>query len=251
MSSRPTNKMSSAKANRSRGRRFRGKGRRGNNAQNALMTLANLSSVPRETNFRNPFPMFEMVPCRFFDRLVVQGAVSFIVLDFRINSVWQPVLGGATGVVSGYAGAAARYESYRVERYKFSIRVNANENFACSFAVIFSDRQQSTVISTYQQALTAVTSGGHTLSDMVGTTAGSSKYDSRVFTVYPGHVVGNPLMYVADRDFSSSTGANPSQSVWGAFILVSDTSAQNLTNGVFLDWNAEIYTRFFSVLSLA
>ncbi len=238
------------RARRARAKRVRGKGGRGAN-QNALMNLANVSSIPTERGMRGPFPMFELVPCRFYDRLVVQGAASFLVVDFRLNSVWQPVVGGATGVVSGYVGASARYESYRVERYKYSIRVNSNENFAVSFAVIFSDRQQSTVISTYQQALTAITSSYTSISEMVGTTAGYSIYRSPTITVYPGHVTGNPLMYMADRDFSSSTGASPGQSVWGAFVVASDTSAQNLINGVFLDWNAEILTRFFSVLALS
>jgi hypothetical protein len=193
-----------------------------------------------------------MVKCRYYDRPVVQNNTTpFIVREYRINSVYQPIVSGPTATASGYNGSVARYNSYRVEHYALNIRVASNENFSMSFGVIFNDTQPSTLITTYQQALTAITSSGSTIRGMVGNSAGNSKYESSTIKLTPGSVVGNPLSYFSDLDYTGSTGFNPAQAVWAAFILVSDGVLMNLTNGVFLDWDSSMTTRFYSPLPLA
>jgi hypothetical protein len=193
--------------------------------------------------------------------MVVQGASSFIVVDFRINSVWQSLVGGPTGVMSGYNCSAFSYASYRVEGFKLNIKVVSNEpGIGMSFGVVFNDTQPSTKISTYQQALTTLASTATYFRATVGSTAGMSRYISKTENVSPAHVVGNPLMYYSDRDFSGSLGTpliavpipgtNPNQAVWASFILLSESSATNLTNGCFLDWDAEYHTRTYGPLPL-
>lgn len=219
----------------------------------SINMLANMTHVPRSVGMNGPFPQDDIVNIRYFERILVAGAVSFIVVDFRINSSWQPRSGGPTGTSSGYIGSIARYASNRVEAFLLSIRVAANEpSISCSFGVVFNDTQPSTAITTYQQALTAITGTSSYFRGTVGQTTGLSIFRSRgSVRIDPGSIVGNPLMYFSDRDFAAATGANPNQSVWGSFILLSDTPAQNLTNGVFLDWDSELRTRFFSPLPLA
>jgi hypothetical protein len=211
----------------------------------------NATHVPR-IGMKGPFPQDDVVRCRYFERFLVAGAFPFLVVDFRLNSVWQPRFGGPTGVTAGYPGSVARYASNRVENYKLSIRVASNEpGISVSFAVVFNDSQLSTLITTYQQALTASVSTASMFRSVVGETTGQSVYRSKTISVNPGAIVGNPLMYFSDRDFSAASGALPNQAVWGAFILLSETASINLANGAFLDWDCELRTRFFSPLPLS
>jgi len=226
---------------------------------NSIISIANAARVPSYKMLRGPIPQDRLVNIRDFQKILVQGAVPFIVQDFRINSVWQSRPGGATGVMSGYNSSAFAYASYRVEGFKLNIKVISNEpNIGLSFGVVFNDTQPSTVISTYQQALTALASTATYFRGNVGETTGMSRYVSKTVSVPPAHVVGNPLMYYSDRDFSGSlgtpliavpiAGTNPNQAVWASFILLAESSATNLTNGCFLDWDAEYVTRTYGPL---
>lgn len=230
--------------------------------QNALISLANASRVQANSLMRGPFSQDEIVRFHHFSKVLMAGATSFIIHEFRVNSVWQPEIGGPTGILSGYNGSAFRYASYRVENIKHKIRVVSNEpNIGMSFGVIFNDTQPSTLISTYQQALTATVGTAAYHRGSVGETTGTSRYVSPTISIHPANIVGNPLMYYSDRDFSGSlgtpliavpiAGTNPNQAVWGAFILLAETSTTPLTNGVFLDWDSELNTRVYGPLPLS
>jgi len=253
------NKTSTKKL--SRNLKLRNRNGKKQRASNALINIVNVSRVPAFSLMKGPFPQDQLVNMHYFSKKVVQGAVSFITIDLRINSIWQPEVGGPTGVLSGYNGSAFRYASYRVENFKLCIRVVSNEpNIGMSFAVIFNDTQPSTTISTYQQALTASVSSASLIRGSVGETTGMSRFVSPTVSIPPSSVVGNPLMYYSDRDFSGSlgtplvaapvAGTNPNQAVWGTFILLAESSATNLTNGCFLDWDAEYVTRTYGPLPL-
>ncbi len=220
--------------------------------EQALINIMNASHVPRSAGLSGPYPQSDSVNCRFFNRITVSGAANFLVVDFRINSVWQPQVGGVTGTVSGYAGSAARYASYRVEWFKMSIRVVCAEAAnAVSFAMVLNDTQPSTVITTYQQALTAFGSSASYFRNTVGQISGQPVYRSPQLSISPGSVVGNPLMYFSDRDFASPTGSNPNQAAWASFVALSDATGVNLTSGVILDVDIEYRTIFFGPLPLA
>ncbi len=221
-------------------------------SEQGLLSVMTSSHVPRSAGLSGPFPQSDVVKCRFFNRVTISGAAPFVVFDLRMNSVWQPQVAGATGVVSGYAGSAARYASYRVEWFKMSIRVVCAEAAnAVSFCMVLNDTQPSTTITTYQQALTAFGSSATYFRNTVGQISGQPVYRSPQLSLSPGSIVGNPLMYFSDRDFASSTGSNPNQACWASFVALSDSSGVNLTNGVILDIDIEYRTIFFGPLALS
>lgn len=237
--------------NNRRARRRRGtrRGKKGGR-ERGLVSVMNASHVPRSLGKTGPFPQEEMINYRFYERLAVQGSASFVVVDYRVNSVWQPR--SATGTSSGYVGSSARYASYRVENFKLTINVAADEStLNVAFGVIFNDTQPSTIITTYQQAETAITSPMSYFRGTVGIVSGMSIYRSPGLSINPGAIVGNPLMYFSDRDFASPFGSNPNQAVWCSFIAISSGSSSNLTAGITLTWDSEMRTRNFGPLILS
>jgi hypothetical protein len=229
--------------------------------QQNMLSIVNASVVPPSFGQRGPFPQTAKVNHRYFERFQVAGAVSFVVVDFRINSIWQPRSGGPTGTTAGYISTAFRYGNYRVEDLKLRIQVNSNEpGIPLSFGVVMSDVQPSTAISTYAMAETVLAGSAVYFKGTVGETSGMSRYVSPLVTVSPAHILGNPLEYFADRDFTGTygtpviavpiPGTNPNQAIWASFILLSDNAVTPLTNGAFLDWDAELMTRAFSLLPL-
>jgi len=231
--------------------------------QNLLVSLANSSRIPSSAGISGPFSQDEIIKFRYNDRIQVFSAANpFAVVDFKMNSVWQPRNAGPTGTCSGFNGTAFRYANYRVENFKFRIRVNSNEpNITVGFGVVLNDTQPSTTITSFATALQVLGSPGVYHRSIVGETSGMSRYISPTASVSPAHVVGNPLMYYSDRDFVGTfgtplitvpiAGSSPNQAVWASFVLYSDNVGTALTNGVFLDWDAEFVTRAFSVLPLS
>jgi len=241
--------------NKNKGKRLNRKGvviKRKMNREDKIAHHLMMIRIPKSLGLGGPFSPDEVVRCRYFERIQAAAASPFFVIDFRMNSVWQPRVGGATGTASGYLGSVARYASSRVFDTGLTIRVASNEpNISVSFAIVYSDIQPSTVITTYQQALTAFTSTFSYCRGTVGETTGMSIYKSARVKMSPGQVVGDLSMVFDDRDFAAQAGANPNQAVWVSFIAVSESAAINLTNGVFLDYDVELRTLFFSVLPLA
>jgi len=227
--------------------------------QNQMLAVLNSSHIPKSGGLKGPFPQNEIVRYRYFERLQISSATqSFVAIDFRMNSVWQPRSGGPTGTCSGYNGSAFRFANYHVEGFKLRIRVNANDpNLTMSFGVVMNDTQIGPILSSYTQAQTYLASSGSYLRGIVGETSGMSRFISKLASVPPGRIVGD-LIYNSDRDYVGTlgtpliaapvAGTNPNQAVWATFILLNDNSATALNNGCFLDWDAELVTRNFSVL---
>lgn len=228
-----------------------------------IVSAANSSRIPGSRGMRGPFPQSEIVSFRYTDRIQINSvANSYAVVDFRMNSVWQPRFGGPTGTSSGYVGSAFRYLNYRVENFKFRIRTNSNEpNISLSFGMILNDSQISILLTSFQTALTLLGSPGTYAKGTIGETTGMSRYVSPTFSVSPAKIVGNPLMYYSDRDYTGTlgtpliavpiNGTNPNQISWGGFVVVSETPAIPITNGLFADFDFEMTTRLFSVNPLA
>jgi len=189
----------------------------------------------------------------FSDSLVVSGASPFLVRDYRINSGWQPVPGGLTGTMSMYTSSAFKYAIYRALTHYLGIAVNNNELFRVSGYVIFSDTQPSTKITSYALAVQYAKAAFAYLQFSLGYATGQGRFDQlrRPIKNPIAEIVGNPLDYYASDNYAGTlgtpliaipvAGTNPAQTVWASFVIYSDGPLQNLTNGVFLDW--ESYTR--------
>jgi len=217
-----------------------------------LVAKLNTTRVPGATLIRGPYPQSETVKCTYTFTQNPAGAVTFEVIDLRANSIWQPLVGGATATVSGYTGSAARYASYRVEATRFRYRVANNEAAnSLTFGMIGNDTQPSTIVTTYQQAFTALGSSRSFSRDTVGYTAGLSIFRSVWFKTSPGQLVGDPMMVYSDRDFSASFGANPNQVAWLGFIVMSESAGVNITAGCYVTFEVEYVTRNFGPLLLA
>jgi len=238
----------SGRINIRRGRRGRGRQRRARRGRPAQRIDNQLWSLPTK-NPRSvesgPFPNCLNVICKtvYFARVVADS--PFVLVEFRLNDVFLPYTGSPISA-SGLAGASGMYDSYKVRSVRFRVSVVSNEEFVMSSGVFLRDAQPSTLIGTYQQALSALDNGPVTCRGTVGSLNGMSRYVRTSRNIPISRLVGMPLMYDSDRDYAALVDASPNQIVWGAFILCSDDITQNLTNGVTLQLTMTQHTCFFS-----
>jgi len=232
------------RVNRKRTTRLR-RGTRNTNGQQLINQLWNLPSRNPNGVEMGPFPNCMDVTCKteYFQR--VTGETPFVLVEFRLNDLFLPYTGAGISA-SGLASAGSIYDSYKVKSVKFEVAVVSNETFVMSSGIFLRDAQPSTLITTYQLALNALANGPVVCRGTVGSTSGMSRY-KRVSPVVPlTTIVGQPILYMSDRDFAALVVASPNQIVWGAFILVSDDVTQNLTNGVSLQLKMAQHSCFFS-----
>jgi len=167
-----------------------------------------------------------------------------------MNSVYDPdpAIGG--GTLAGFTQLAAIYNIYQVIRFRFRYEVaNLETTEPVQFGFTMKDYQPSTVATTYALAQdlleVAPTTGPHTC----GVLAGNSTYKSRWFSIHPGAVVGNNLLYMSTAGYSSAINTNPSSIVWNSFVLMAEGPGATLPNGVILNLYMEFTTRFYSLSS--
>ncbi len=185
----------------------------------------------------------------FHERVLLQGAVPFIVQDYRVNGVFNP---GAGGSCTGFAQLAAIYSAYFTFKVRFRFNVAANEPaLPVFFGCIARDTQPSTTIASWANANDSLELAPTTGTLVVGEASGQGIYRSRWYTLDPGDIVGNRLQYYGSGGYGGLTSGLPPSLVWVSFILASDVAGTNLTNGAFLDMYLELTTEFFSLKNLA
>jgi len=216
-----------------------------------LYTKLTNSRIPKSLMGNSPFPPSELINLSYDEpTLVLQGAVSYVVREFRLNSAYDfdPLLGG--GTMSGYASAIARYALYHVEHTWIKYTAVSNESSTgtpITFGLIYRDTQPSTTITSYalaQSALGQAPSSGY---NMVGTSLGNSVYRSPTYSINPGDIIGKPLTYQAEQGYDGSATTNPVQVIWCAIIVLAPTAVINLTNGLIVSLNVRLRTRFYSL----
>ncbi len=218
---------------------------------NELQLLHSLvgGRFPKDLMGSAPFPSSMTRKMLYHQRLLLQGAVPFIVQDFSINDPFAP---GSTGTCTGFSQLAAIYAAYLVIKVKFRYNVSSNENaLPVFFGCISRDIQPSTTITTWAQANDSLEIAPTTGPQLVGETSGQAIYRSKWYSLDPSCLVGNPLQYYGSGSFSGQSTGSPSSLIWTSFILVSDVAGTNLTNGAFLDFYLEMTTEFFSLKNLA
>jgi len=141
---------------------------------------------------------------------------------------------------------AAIYNFYVVTHVKVRFEVSANEPaLPVFFGYIFRDTQPSTIITTFPLARDALEVAPTTGMFLIGETTGSSVFRSKWYKIRPDEVIGNPLSYYGNYNYSAAVGSNPAQLIWGTFILTSYQNATLLTNGAFLNLNLVMTTKFY------
>jgi len=212
---------------------------------NSLMVM----KLPKELLGSAAFPSTMKRKLLFHSNNLLQGAVPFIVSDFRLNGAFSP---DGAGSCTGFSQLAAIYSFYKVITCKFRYNVAANENaLPVFFGVVCRDIQPSTTITTYAIAKDSLELAPTTGIQLVGETSGQGIYRSRWYKINPASVLGNAIEYYAQVSYSNATSNNPTNLIWASFVLYSSLVGTNLTNGVFLDFYLELTTEFYSVKNLA
>lgn len=195
-----------------------------------------------------PFPLFSRVCLPYMENLVVSGAASFLVVEWKINDPFSisPTTGGRAKGFDVYAQA---YVSYHVEKFKMRFSVANNEGFGNQFGMIFRDSQPSLSITTAALARSALACKPTTGKFQVAQASGNSLFPmTKWYHADPGIVSGNQASYNAELEYTANVAASPVQVIWMAFIVLSPGG--NLTNGVFLDLELEFQTRFYSLYNV-
>lgn len=233
------------KNNRSK-RNNRNNKRRGR-APNTIRTQA---LIPRNLRGSSPFPESMTVKLTSVLTFSMAAAATFVVKDFRVNSLYQfDVAGGGTNDFSGTTQLAAIYDSYHVQSLKVSFQLSGNESGqSIYFGLTFKDDQPSVSITNQAHAINALEVAPTTGPLVVGQTTGMEIYRSRQFNLTCGSIVGNPLSYNADLSYTASFGSNPNQAVWmGA---VAYAVGGNMTNGVVVSLHTQLTVRVYSIKTL-
>lgn len=210
-----------------------------------------IPKLPKELMKSSPFPVSMTRKLLFHERVILQGAVPFIVKDYILNGAFLPS-GIAGNFMTGFAQLAAIYNVYIVIKARFKYIVNTNEpGVPIYFGVICRDIQPSTTILSWANANDSLEMSPTTGIQSVGETTGMGTFRSKWYQINPSEIYGNPLQYYTSNNVSSVVTANPGALIFGSFILTSDLVGTNLTNGAFLDFYLELTTMFYSLKNLA
>jgi len=207
-------------------------------------------SIPKNLRVPFPFPESRIVTVATNLNFVMQGAATFFVRDYRINSLFNfDLTGGGTNDFSGVTQLAAIYDSYHVSRIRVKFNLTGNETAQpVFFGVTFKDDQPSVSITTFAKTVNALEVAPTTGPLVVGQTNAMSIFRTQWYQIQHGSVVGNPLSYNADQSYTAAFGANPNQSVWMG--LVAYGVGGNLTGGVIVQMSVELTLRAYSLKTL-
>jgi hypothetical protein len=234
---------------RRRNQNKRGRGRRRNRGEERETRLMQRTTIPRGLQRNSPFPPFMYRRLTYVEpNFVLQNPLSpFVIRELRINSAFDPdvLVGGES--MQGFVPMTYIYEFYRVEKIRFRYDISGNETFPQTVGIILKDRQPSTVVTTFNEAISSLEIQPSTGPNVVGQNSGNAVYRSRWHSISMAAVLGDRLHYLADTGYSAATNADPNQIIWMAMIAIAPTAILNLTNGVIINLRVEALTKFFSL----
>jgi len=224
--------------------------RRRNKRGRAPNTIQTQAFIPRNLRGSSPFPESMVVKLTSILNFSLAAAATFVIHDFRLNSLFNfDLSGGGTNDFSGVTQLAAIYDSYHVQSFKINFQLSGNETGQpIFFGLTFKDDQPSVSVTTQAHAINALEVSPTTGVIVVGQTTGMEIYRSRAYTMKLGSIVGNPLSYSSDLSYTSSFGANPAQAVWMGAIAYS--VGGNMTNGVVVSLHTQLTVRVYSIKTL-
>lgn len=213
-------------------------------------TIRTQALIPRNLRGSSPFPESRIVRLTAITTFSMAAAATYVVHDFRVNSLYQyDVTGGTTNDFSGTTQLAAIYDSYHVQSLKVSFQLSGNESGqSVYFGLTFKDDQPSLSITSQAHAINALEVSPTTGPVVVGQTTGMEIYRSRQFNISCGAIVGNSLSYASDLSYTAAFGSNPSQAVWMS--AVAYAVGGNMTNGVIVLLHSVLTVRVYSIKTL-
>jgi hypothetical protein len=240
-----------AKANKNNGNPGRNVTRRTRRRRQPRNRELGLVTIPRSLTVASPFPNEMITTLTANLAFAMQGAALFVVNDYRINSLYQfDVTGGTTNNFSGATQLGTIYDSYHIMSIAIQVDLSGNESAQpVYFGLVFKDAQPSVVIVSQATAINSLEVTPTTGRMSVGQASGQQMYRSREYTIPVGSIIGNPLSYNADVDYTSSFGNfNPTQSVWMGAVAYG--VGGNITGGVIVNMCVKLKLRAFSLKPL-
>jgi len=216
---------------------------------NEVLNLLTKTNIPKSLMRNSPFPQ-QMTRKLIFhnNTLMTSGVKPIKVFDLIINGASKP--DGST-IPSGFNELALIYPIYKVMSVKIKFTFANNEpSIPVSIGMVFRDNQPSLSLLTWINGLDSLEVSPSTGSTMVGETTGMSIFKSKTYKVNCGDILGNPMEYLGDHEYSSLVTTTPVGKLWVGFILLSDVPGTNLTNGGFIDIYMEMTTMFYGGLSI-
>lgn len=163
--------------------------------------------VGSTVSLRSPILAAELrVPMVLEGDFTVPGGSSTGSVRFNPNALYQPVTGGATAAINGYAPYALQYGFYRVMSYSYTVRFVNNEAFPVAVFVTNSDNDYGTA-----PAITAAAnplSQRRTLGPLTGQCMGVIRQ-----RVHVSEVAGTRAVAYADS-YRSLNNTTPADLMW-------------------------------------
>jgi len=226
-----------------------------NREREELFTLLCSAKIPKSLMTAASTPLSQIVKHKMtIDNLNLQSStLPFITLTIKINDVFSPNASlVAPGSLNGFPMYSMGYQSFQVTHTSCQYDVTNNSaNFPYSFGMCFSDFLPAP--TTYAQAKRLLQRPPCTVVDIVSPKNSNAQFRSPVYSMDPGAVIGNPLIYHANQEFTGTGGAvpvSPTQFVYATFVLLADETQLTIPDGVFLNWEQTFTTKWYSVTNL-
>jgi hypothetical protein len=176
------------------------------------------------------------------------GASNYFAFDYRINDCYDPDPLFLTGGITGFAETSAFFSRWIVEEFELNLTLTNQENFPLTAGVVFSPVRLSTFLSTRALAIDALERWGAVTPQSLGHATGQDRCRFPLLRVKPGHVLGNPSLYMGEEAFSGFSTASPLSQLY-VTIIVFGPATVSTPNGVFCNAVLRYKTRFFSIQS--
>lgn len=222
--------------------------RKGRNNRNRTNGGLLAPQLPRSLISSFPFPTSRIVNLHAIFNFTMGASATFQCDDFQLNSLFNfNSTGGTTTDFSGTTQLAAIYDSYHVQRIAVKFELNSVDSTQPSgFGLIFKDVQPSTVVTTRVHAINALEVTPTTGPFTVGVASGMGNYRSQVYNLPVSAVLGNPLSYMADVNYTANFGADPAQKLWMGAICYS-VGGSAMVNGLEVALSVDLQVRVYSL----
>lgn len=230
-------------------RNRRRNGRNVNQNQQMILSEMNHTRVPRSLHGNEPFPPQMTRRMRYTDPVLIlkNAAASFALREFKLNDLFDPdpLLGG--GSVSGYTQLSQIYNRNLVTHVEMNFSlVNIEPTAVIGAYLIFRDRQPSTFILSYNDAISSTEVAPCTRPIAMGVSTGNPRASILRKKIALSAILGRPLEYLTNEIYTSTSNTSPAQVMWGALVIFSFTPLTLIANGVTSIMSIDFTTKWYS-----
>lgn len=248
-----TNRGYSNSTRRGRGRGNRGRFNRKNNGRNNEGRLyQTLNNVKGPNNLKNnyPFPQSKVYKLTMVETFVLQQTgVSYCFNGYVINDIQLPSV-REESQVTGLQSMKNIYQVCHVQKVSVKFSCSSNDSFPMTFGIIFRDRGFTSEETTRQNIISSTELGFTSGPKFVGQNNGNSLFNSPVYNIQLGKVVGNVISYMSDTGYvcdllQESSLTNPLQKVYMYIVSWTPTDSLKMNNGLIVNMSITFHSRFY------